>query len=109
MTYGCKCNCENFREHALGVSFAPSAMPSRNKGSDVAHSNKREKEMHQDHDAYKRLRSDGLQPKSVRGVARVERYADDAREVTEGKLIPKRKLQERNIVHEAMGEAGLLK
>jgi hypothetical protein len=93
----------------MGVSFAPSAMPSRGEGSDIAYGNKREKEMTQDHAAYKRMKAEGLQPKSVRGVADVERHAEDSREITEGKLMTKKKLEERKIVHEAMGEAGMLK
>lgn len=107
MSYGCKCKCENFREHAMGINIAPSAMPSRRQGADVAASNKAEQRMSKDHAAYKRMKAEGLQPKSVRGVAKVEAGADDVREITEGKLISKTKLRERDIVRDAIGEHGV--
>jgi len=102
----CKCQCPDFKTHISGISFAPSAT---NKGAHVAETVKREKQMVKDHASYRRMKAEGLQPKSVRGVAQVEARATDAREITEGKVMTKEKLAQRNIVRDAMGEAGMLR
>lgn len=108
MSNGCKCNCATFREHCLGVNFAPSATPSRRQGADVAAGNKAEKQIPRDHAAYRRLRAEGLQPKSVRGVAQVEAGASDVREITEGKIMSPTKLRERKLIAQAMKDEGMV-
>jgi hypothetical protein len=102
----CKCQCPDFKTHIQGIRFAPSATHT---GAHVTETVRREKVMVKDHAAYKALRKDGLQPKSVRGVAAIQAQATDAREITEGKILGSQKLAERNIVKDAMGEAGMIK
>lgn len=65
--FGCK---------AAGLRFTLSQVTSA--------ANARERELRRDIDAYRRLRSDGLQPKSYRGAARLERRADTAWGVEQG-------------------------
>lgn len=85
MACGKPCNCASYREHLLSVGFAASAMPSRH--ATVADTTVREKKLDKDLDAYKRLRADGLQPKSIYGTDRLEKHADHALEVESGRLL----------------------
>jgi len=63
------------------ILIAPSSMPTRSEAARV----ERETEiMHRDVDAYRRLRKDGLQPKSVKGAAELERRAGSRWEVETG-------------------------
>jgi hypothetical protein len=84
MSYGCKCECQDFREHALGVSFAASAMPTRR--GEAARISATESQWAKDGDAYKRLRRQGLQPKDVDGAAQLEKHATDKLEIERGKI-----------------------
>lgn len=43
-----------------------------------------------DRPAYKRMRDEGLQPKSVRGAARIEANASSVFEVETGRILPQR-------------------
>lgn len=79
--------CETQREHYLSISVAPSATPSRKGGADAARINAKEKEWARDMPAYKNLRKNGVQPKSIDGAARLE-GATDKLEVEAGALFP---------------------
>ena len=73
--FGCK---------IANVSVSSSAMPNRRK---QAHSiNQKEARWDKDMDAYKRLRQDGLQPKSIDGSAEVEKKAKTEFQVESGLL-----------------------
>lgn len=64
-----------------GVFIAPSSMPTR---SEAANVEKQTEIMHRDAAAYKRLRKDGVQPKSVKGAAELERRAGSKWEIETG-------------------------
>lgn len=85
MACGKPCNCESYRAHLLSVGFAAAAMPSR-KGT-VAQTEAKERDLHKDRDAYKRLRNDGLQPPHVDGAHRIEQGAKHTAEVETGRLV----------------------
>jgi len=70
--FGCK---------VASISFAPSTMPTR---SDAGYTEKATKKMHKDVAAYRRLRKNGLQPKTVEGSASLEARADSKWEVETG-------------------------
>jgi hypothetical protein len=70
--FGCK---------AATVGFAASAMPTR---SDAGRVEKETIIMHKDVAAYKRLRKDGTQPKSVKGSATLESRAVSKWEIETG-------------------------
>jgi hypothetical protein len=78
----CKPDC--FGCKASGISFAPSAMPTR---SDAGAQEAFTQQRHKDVAAYKRLRADGLQPKSTTGAASLEARADSKWEVETGQMI----------------------
>jgi len=59
-----------------------SCTPNRRK--DAARINQTEARWHKDMDAYKRLRKDGLQPKTIDGSANVEKKAEHAYQVETG-------------------------
>lgn len=84
MGCGKPCNCESYRAHLLSVGFAAAAMPSR-KGA-VAATEAKERDLHKDRDAYKRLRRDGLQPPRVDGSAALEQRAQSVAEVESGRV-----------------------
>lgn len=63
------------------IAIAASAMPTR---SEAARVEKETAKMHKDVAAYKRLRKDGVQPKSVKGAAELERRAGSRWEVETG-------------------------
>jgi len=75
----CKPDC--FGCKIQSVSMAPSAMPTR---SDAGRINFETKKSHADVAAYKRLRKDGLQPKTVKGAAALESRAVSKWEVETG-------------------------
>lgn len=68
--FGCK---------VAGVSFGANA--STTSGAKVAEINQRAKNWDKDMPAYKRLRRDGLQPKSIDGAAAIEARATSAAQV----------------------------
>ena len=80
------------RARWLSVSISPSATPTRNRGAEVATVGKTESRWAKDHDAYRRLRKDGLQPKALDGAANIEARANTADEVTMGHLFSKEEL-----------------
>ena len=63
------------------ISIAASAMPTR---SEAARVERETQVMHSDVAAYKRLRKDGVQPKSVKGAAELERRAGSRWEIETG-------------------------
>jgi hypothetical protein len=65
--FGCK---------VTGLSVAASATPSRRDGRRAATINHKDKVLEKDLDAYKRLRQEGLQPKTIDGSAEVEKRAN---------------------------------
>jgi len=73
--FGCKVS---------GLSIAASATPSRRGGSRAATINQKDKKLEKDLDAYKRLRSEGLQPKAIDGSAEAEKRAEHAWQVETG-------------------------
>lgn len=56
--------------------------------------NLREKRWSKDREAYRRMRRDGVQPRSVNGAAHIERYAETRHEVEMGQIMPKRWVRE---------------
>lgn len=70
--------CPSQRDHYRSVSFGTSAEARR--------IDERERQWARDHAAYRRLRADGLQPKSLDGAAAVEARADLPVEVEMGKV-----------------------
>ena len=73
------------------ISFAPSAMPSRN--MEAAAKNEAEKQLQKDLPAYARLRSEGMQPKSTKGAAALEANATSKVEVETGVIMGQRAAQ----------------
>lgn len=71
--FGCK---------VMTVGVAPSAMPSRHPGA--AGNVIREKKLVKDLAAFKRMRMDGLEPRSTKGAARIESECESAYEVASG-------------------------
>jgi putative FmdB family regulatory protein len=63
------------------VLIAPSSMPTR---SEAARVEKETEVMHKDVAAYKRMRKDGVQPKSIKGSAELEQRAGSRWEVETG-------------------------
>jgi hypothetical protein len=106
MSYTCKCKCPDFLTHARGVSFSPSAMPSRNPRA--VQINATEAEWSKDGDAYRRLVHQGYQPKDVDGCAVLEKHATDPLEITDGKLYPKEELRQIKEATDTLTDAGVL-
>jgi hypothetical protein len=73
--FGCK---------IAGLSVAASATPTRRDGRRAATINRKDKVLEKDLDAYKRLRQEGLQPKSIDGSAEVEKRANHKWQVETG-------------------------
>ena len=63
------------------ISIAASAMPTR---SEAASIERNTEIMHRDVAAYKRLRKDGVQPKSIKGAAELETRAGSRWEIETG-------------------------
>ena len=79
------------RKYFGEVHIAASATPTRGthdgKAIDWAGSKTKEREKERDMAAYKRLRSEGIQPKSIDGAAQMERAASTRHEITAGTLL----------------------
>lgn len=78
--FGCRC---------AHVAVAPSATPSRRGGDRAAELNAKERQWSTDHAAYRRLVSNGLQPKTLDGAADLERRASTSVEIEHGLGAPK--------------------
>jgi hypothetical protein len=87
------------------VQLAPSAMPTRTIGGDLAFQRDFAQEfVNGDREAYRRLRQDGLQPRSIRGSADLERHATTKFEVESGQVFTdKRGLNEALSICDAHG------
>lgn len=103
MSYTCKCKCESFRDHIKGITFAPSATAA---GREVAALNKKEKAMSADHAAYKRLRSEGMQPKSVKGSSSIEK-SDTKFEVENGVKFSSKERQSHDLAKLIASDVGV--
>jgi hypothetical protein len=81
-----------YREHLVGVGLSSDATPTRRavnhiKGlpdEPVSVTKAREKRLERDLPAYKRLRQDGLHPRSVKGSARLEATANSSTMIERG-------------------------
>lgn len=72
-----------------------------NKGAEARAVDARENRWHKDLPAYKRLRHEGLQPRTTDGCHVLEQEAHDRMEIEMGHLIPKDK---RGLAHETRAE-----
>ncbi|MAU65080.1 MAG: hypothetical protein CL882_03565 [Dehalococcoidia bacterium] len=92
-TYDGVCDaCEGVvRKYFGDVYIAASATPTRGmhdgKAIDWAGTKTKEREKERDMAAYKRLRSEGIQPKSINGSAKMEREAATSHEIKAGTLL----------------------
>jgi len=79
------------RKYFGEVHIAASATPTRGmhdgKAIDWSGSKAKERDKERDMAAYKRLRSEGIQPKTVDGAAKMERDASTSHEITAGTLL----------------------
>ena len=81
-----------YREHLVGVALASDAIPTRrlvtrHEGThdeNVSVTKARERRLERDLPAYKRLRQDGLYPRSVKGSARLEATANSSTMIERG-------------------------
>lgn len=73
-----------FRCRALSVSVSPSSMPTRT-GAALWQAKTEERNLTVDGEAYKRLRRDGFQPKSINGSAHLEQNATTRFEIESGR------------------------
>lgn len=69
------------------VAVAPSATPSRKGGAEAQRINEREKEWARDMRAYKNMRANGIQPRTIDGAAHIEANAEDKFEVEAGHVL----------------------
>ena len=77
------------RKYFGHVQFAPSATPSRG-NIDWGGTKRNEKNKEADMAAYKRLRSEGLQPPSIDGSSRLETHAGSSHEIQAGEVLTKK-------------------
>ena len=82
-TKGC---CPTNRDHWMSVGISPSATPTRSRGA--VEINNREKQWTTDMDAYKAMRRQGLQPRSIDGADRLAATASDPLEIEMGRTLP---------------------
>lgn len=75
--------CPDQLSHYRSVSISSAAMPSR-KSPRFTEIDNREKKWDKDMPAYKAMRQDGLQPKSIDGAAAVQAGAETKAEVEAG-------------------------
>lgn len=81
--FGCK---------VASIAFSSTAMPTRSEHGTVERDTKI---MHNDVAAYRRLRRSGLQPKSVKGSAFMEKTSDSKWEIETGQRIGNTKITKR--------------
>jgi len=67
------------------VSFSASSMPTRN--NSVAETNRAEKQLTKDRDAFKAMREQGIQPARLKGAAELQDKAHTKHEIETGKLL----------------------
>lgn len=74
--------CETQQEHYRSISIAPSATPTRSpRAADIKQA---DAAFERDGAAYRRLRADGLQPRTIEGAATLEAGADTKTDVEMG-------------------------
>ena len=81
--------CATPREHYLSVGLSAAATPTRQGARVAKRIDDTEKKWERDFDAYRRLRKDGLQPKSSDGCYEIERDAADKVEVENNTILDK--------------------
>ena len=85
MSYGCKCQCESFRDHiGNGPYIAAEATPT--KRQDVLNSVKTEKRWAKENEAFKRLAKEGYTLPRLTGADQIEKKATTEIELKHGKL-----------------------
>ena len=100
-------NCEGAVTKYYGsVNFSPSSMPTR--GGDAPGRNAHEKQLEKDLPAYKRLRMEGLQPKSTVGAAQLEAHASTKYEIESGTIVDKYIAKRADESKTFMSESGLI-
>ena len=70
------------------VSFSASSMPTRN--NSVAETNRAEKQLTKDRDAFKAMREQGIQPARLKGAADLQDHATTKSEIATGRILPKK-------------------
>ena len=78
------------------VSFAPSAMVTRS--PEAARAKARDPQLEKDRNAYRALRRNGEQPKSVTGAAELQSRANESFEITTGNIVDDQSLRQRAAV-----------
>lgn len=84
--------CPTQGAHYRSITVAASATPTRK--VEVSRIDAKERQWDRDMPAYKRLRQDGLQPKSIDGSADFEKRAESKLEVESGTLLNKRQREQ---------------
>ena len=84
------------------VSVAPSATPTRQGGAEAANVNATEARWHKDMDAYKSMRDQGIQPRSIDGADELAARASDKFEVEAGHVLKTK--QARDFARDAIAE-----
>ena len=70
-------NCNlTYVQHLQGIRIAAAATPTQTDAMETVRTNIREKRLTRDRDAYKRLRNDGYQPRSIFGSRLRERQGN---------------------------------
>lgn len=77
--------CPTQGAHYRSITVAASATPTRK--VEVSRIDAKERQWERDMPAYKRLRKEGLQPKSIDGSAKFEQRAESKAEVESGTLL----------------------
>lgn len=77
--------CPTQADHYRSITVSASATPTRKAG--VGRIDATERQWDRDMPAYRRLRREGLQPKSIDGAARVEAQAETSAEVESGTVL----------------------
>lgn len=90
--------CASFKEHIQNVTFSATATPNRR--ADAVRVHETERQWEKDGDAYKRIRQQGLQPKSIDGCATLEKRADDVAELAAGRTLTKKEAKTWNSTQE---------
>lgn len=93
MACGHPCNCPSYRDHVSSIHFGAGAFPTRK--AEVARTEAKERVLAKDLVAYRNLRRNGVQPKSVDGSAHLERHASERVEVETGRIAAEPKWAQR--------------
>lgn len=93
-----------YGRHRWGFSIAASALPTRG-SSTVAQLEAKERQWARDMPAYRSMRQQGLQPKSIDGAADLAARASTEMEIESGHLLPTKKQQQtaRSVLEDMAG------